>query len=81
MTDAATNQGPAKPTICFQCKHHRTIDTNPAYPDIWHGQYCTLCEIPKVLDFVTGEMTRWQQYKYCRDVNRDGRCLQWEKKR
>lgn len=73
-------------TICKECYYHKIIISNDCIKDvkvknnIWYHNYCTLKEIPKWTNPVSGELEHRydQKYEYCRDINKDGNCKHFQ---
>jgi len=74
------------PTVCYQCKHFKNLETDSPRADVWYNHVCTAVTRDKMTNPVTGreqyvennDLGRTvytdQPYAYCRDVNTNGRC-------
>jgi len=67
-----------EPTICAECKHFK-----PRFGERrseWYDHFCEAMPREEAFDYTTGK-TIFQEYPYCRDINPDGNCKLYEKKK
>lgn len=62
------------PTICAQCKFLHAY----AKQDAWWKWLCTKAPIAPHYNFVVGKEMADPPYAYCRTINRDGHCEEYE---
>jgi len=79
-----------KQALCVNCDFHKHIIKNSSAPNVWYNHFCSANPRKCAINPVTGEACFMgvndfgQKYytkdafKYCRDINKDGECLDFK---